>query len=52
MARMGKLAGIGGIAALCLPPVLTALLGLVLLDRERRRRRGDRKSSAAATPPR
>ena len=52
MGRMGKLAGIGAIAALCLPPVLTALLGLVLLDRERRRRGSDRKSSAAATPPR
>lgn len=52
MGRMGKLAGIGAIAALCLPPVMIAVLGLALLDRERRRGRRQRDSTAAAVPPR
>ncbi|MFO1145619.1 MAG: hypothetical protein U1E33_03250 [Rhodospirillales bacterium] len=52
MAGMRKLAGICGIAALCLPPVLAALLGLLLLDRERRRDGRDGESSATSTPPR
>lgn len=52
MRRIGKLTGIGSIAALCLPPVMVALLGLVLLEREWRRGRGERRPTAAAVPPR
>jgi len=52
MAPTGKLAGIAAIAALCLPPVLIAVLGLALLDHERRRSRAERDSTAAAVPPR
>ena len=52
MGRTGRLARIGGVAALCLPPVMIALLGLVILERERRRGLGRRRPPAPAAAAR